>query len=125
MYCCQLGYAHMTYLVSVPRGSGRASLALSISNHSHGNEIRLVHDTSVCYRQAVAQLTSFMDCTRRLGIDMRGERHACAGWKAESPDESFQTVFRHGILWIETCNASFEVEIGQERGCSVPRLKSE
>jgi hypothetical protein len=57
-------------LVRVPSSRSRTSLAFTITNHRDGYVIRLVHDGAVCDGETVAELTTFVDRTGRLGIDL-------------------------------------------------------
>ena len=48
----------------------RARLSLAVPNDCAGNQIRLIHDRSKCYREDITKLTAFVDRSWRFRINM-------------------------------------------------------
>lgn len=54
----------------------RTRFSLAVANNSAGNQIRLIHYRSKCYRQDIAKLTTFVDRSWRFGVNMAEQRSA-------------------------------------------------
>jgi hypothetical protein len=64
------GLLGVEVLVGVPGGSGRTSLTFSITNYGNSDVIRLVHNGTVGNGQTVTELTTLVDRTWGLGVDL-------------------------------------------------------
>lgn len=75
-----------TDLVCVPGGGSGTSLALAITNDSHGDHVGLVHDGSVRNSEAVSELSTFVDCTWGLHAVQQcfPSSYSTVGWERTS-----------------------------------------
>lgn len=62
--------------MSVVGGGGGSGLGLSVSDDGDRDPVRRVHHRSVCDRECVSKLSTLVDSSRGLGVDLsrKGER---------------------------------------------------
>src|ERR1043166_1449906 len=94
-------------LVGMPTGRERPGLALAITNHAAGDQVRIIEDRAVGVDQGIAQLSAFMNRARCLRSGMTWD----AARKRELLKELFQTFFILLNVWIEFCISAFKVSV--------------
>lgn len=97
-------------LVGVPSSSGRTSLGLSVTNDSNSDLVRAVHDRSERNGESVSELSTLVDSTGGLGVDVRGE----ASRERERLDELLETASGRRVVGVEVLPSALEEEGGED-----------
>lgn len=105
-------------LVGVPGSGGGSSLRLSVSDNGDRDLVGAVHHRSERDGKGVAELTSLVDGTRSLSVDVRGE----AAGERESLNELLEAVGRGRVVGVEVLPSALEVEGREDGGSAVTRL---
>ena len=123
-------------LVAMPGGGGRASLGFTIADDTSDDEIRFVHDCTERHAQRVAELTTLMDGSRGLSVNVATDAAdqemfwlkeakknrsvpGEAAWDAECSNQVLKAGLVAGVLGPEGAKGALEPEAGEDSGSAV------
>ena len=101
----------------MPACRKRARLGLTITHHHQGNQVGMVENRPIGVREAVPELSAFMNATGRFGSCMTANPTG----KAELLEKALHSSDVFTLIRIDFGVSSFEISVGQDCGRAVPR----
>lgn len=111
---CSIG-DRVQELVSVPTGSQRSSLTLTITNNGESDEVGMVEDGTKGMGEGVSQLTTLVKGSGRLGGCVRAD----SAWERELSEELSHTVDGLGDAGVDLGVDTLEEGLGEYSRCTV------
>jgi hypothetical protein len=107
--------------VAVPARCQRPGFGLAVAHHYKCNQVGMVVHCAIGMRDAVSELSSLVDASRRFGGCVAPDTSR----KAELPEETLHTGAVFTLVRVDFGIRSFEVSVRQYGGRAMPGTRDE